>query len=148
MWAFYNWIRDSVKQNKPWDQFAREIFTSVRQHAAERRAELLRAAQGPDRPDRENATQAFLGQRITCARCHNHPLEKWTQKQYYQMANLFARVGVKNGDERGRHVVFAKASGDINHPRLLQPLPPTPLDGDADGARFHRRPARALRRTG
>ena len=50
----------------------------------------------------ENVTQAFLGQRLTCARCHNHPLEKWTQKQYYQMANLFSRVGVKNGAAGGR----------------------------------------------
>ena len=70
-----------------------------------------------------------MGQRLTCARCHNHPLEKWTQKQYYQFANLFSRVGLKNGDEPGDIVVFAKASGDINHPRLLKPLPPTPLDG-------------------
>ena len=50
--AFYNWIRDSVKENKPWDQFARE-FSRQRQHAAERRSELLRPAQGPDRADRE-----------------------------------------------------------------------------------------------
>ena len=77
----------------------------------------------------ETATEAFLGKRITCARCHNHPLEKWTQKQYYELANLFARVGLKNGSEPGDIVVFAKASGDIMHPRLLKPLPPTPLDG-------------------
>ncbi|HXA08297.1 MAG TPA: DUF1553 domain-containing protein, partial [Bryobacteraceae bacterium] len=77
----------------------------------------------------ENATQAFLGQRLTCARCHNHPLEKWTQKQYYQFVNLFSRVGEKNGAEPGDIVVFAKASGNINHPRLLKPLAPTPLDG-------------------
>jgi hypothetical protein len=63
-----------------------------------------------------------------CARCHNHPLEKWTQTQYYQMANLFARVGVKNGT-MGDNIVFAKTSGDILHPRLGRPLAPTPLDG-------------------
>ena len=72
----------------------------------------------------ENVTQAFLGQRLTCARCHNHPLEKWTQKQYYQMANLFSRVGVKNGDDPASPIIFAKTSGDINHPRLLRPLRP------------------------
>jgi len=128
MWSFYDWIRDSVKQDKPWDQFAREIYTSsgnTRQNGA-----LNYFVIHKDPIDiAENATQAFLGQRLTCARCHNHPLEKWTQKQYYQFANLFARVGEKNGDERGDIVVFAKASGDINHPRLLKPLPPTPLDG-------------------
>ncbi|HUS07489.1 MAG TPA: DUF1549 domain-containing protein [Bryobacteraceae bacterium] len=128
MWAFYNWIRDSVKVNKPWDQFARDIFTgsgSTRQNGA-----LNYFVLHKDTIDlTENVTQAFLGQRLTCARCHNHPLEKWTQKQYYQMANLFSRVGVKNADEVGDSVIFAKTSGEINHPRLLRPLAPTPLDG-------------------
>jgi hypothetical protein len=128
MWAFYNWIRDSVKHNKPWDAFAREIFTgsgSTRQNGALNYFVLHKDPIALS----ENVTQAFLGQRLTCARCHNHPMEKWTQKQYYQMANLFSRVGLKNGDTPGEVIVFAKSSGDLNHPRLLRPLEPTPLDG-------------------
>ena len=128
MWNFYNWIRDSVKANKPWDQFARDIFTasgSSRQNGA-----LNYFVQHKDTVDlAENVTQAFLGQRLTCARCHNHPLEKWTQRQYYQFANLFSRVGLKNGDRPGETIIYAKAAGDINHPRLLRPMAPTPLDG-------------------
>jgi len=128
MWSFYDWIRDSVKQDKPWDQFARDIYTSAgntRQNGA-----LNYYVIHKDPIDiAENATQAFMGQRLTCARCHNHPLEKWTQKQYYEFANLFARIGEKEGAEAGDIVVFAKMSGNINHPRLLKPLPPTPLDG-------------------
>ncbi len=126
MWAFYNWIHDSVKEDKPWDQFAREIFTesgSTREHG-----QLNYFILHKDPIDlSETTTQAFLGQRLTCARCHNHPLEKWTQKQYYSFANLFSRVGLKS--DGGDTVVFAKVSGDINHPRLLRPLPPAPLDG-------------------
>ena len=103
MWAFYNWIRDSVKENKPWDKFARDIFTgtgSTRESGA-----LNYFVQHKDVIDlSENVTQAFLGQRLTCARWHNHPLEKWTQKQYYQFANLFARVGLKNGDRAGEFI--------------------------------------------
>ena len=128
MWAFYNWIRDSVKANKPWDQFARDIFTgagSSRENGA-----LNYFVQHKDVIElSENVTQAFLGQRLTCARCHNHPLEKWTQKQYYQFANLFARVGLKNGDSAGEFIIYPKQTGDVNHPRLLRPLAPTPLDG-------------------
>lgn len=128
MWSFYNWIRDSVKRDKPWNKFAYEIFTSsgdTRQNGA-----LNYYVLHKDPIDlTETATQAFMGNRITCARCHNHPLEKWTQKQYYEMVNLFARVGLKNGSGPGDIVVYAKASGDVNHPRLLKPLPPTPLDG-------------------
>ncbi|HET8549401.1 MAG TPA: DUF1549 domain-containing protein [Bryobacteraceae bacterium] len=130
MWSFYYWIRDSVKSNKPWDQFAREIFTgsgSTKQNGA-----LNYFVLHKDTIDlAENVTQAFLGQRLTCARCHNHPLEKWTQKQYYQFANLFSRIGQKNGTEPGETIVYVKSSGDINHPRLLRPLAPAPLDGEA-----------------
>jgi hypothetical protein len=128
MWAFYDWIRESVKENKPWDKFAREIFTSSgssREHGA-----LNYFVLHKDPIDlMETSTEAFLGQRVTCARCHNHPLEKWTQVQYYELVNLFARVGIKNGDSAGDNVIFAKTSGDVMHPRLLKPLPPTPLDG-------------------
>ena len=138
MWAFYDWIRDSVRANKPWDQFAREIFTgsgSTRQNGA-----LNYFVLHKDPIDlAENSTLAFTGQRIMCARCHNHPLEKWTQLQYYELANLFARVGVKNGT-MGDNIVFAKATGDVLYPKLSRPLPPTPLDGksmplDATGDR-------------
>ncbi len=128
MWAFYNWIRDSVKENKPWDQFTREIFTGTGDTLQNGALNYFVLHKDPIDLT-ENVTLAFMGQRLTCARCHNHPLEKWTQKQYFQMANMFSRVGLKNGSEPGDTVVFAKASGDINHPRLLKPLPPTPLDG-------------------
>ena len=126
MWSFYDWIRESVKQNKPWNQFAKDIFLasgSTRENGA---LNYFVLHKDPIELS-ENATQAFLGQRITCARCHNHPLEKWTQVQYYQMANLFARVGVKNG-AMGDNIVFAKPSGDVLYPKLARPLPPAPLD--------------------
>ncbi len=128
MWAFYDWIRLSVKEDKPWDQFTREIFTGTGDTLQNGALNYFVLHKDPIDLT-ENVTLAFMGQRLTCARCHNHPLEKWTQKQYYQMANLFSRVGLKNGSEPGDTVVFAKVSGDINHPRLLKPLAPTPLDG-------------------
>src|SRR5258708_4889393 len=126
--SYYNWIPDSVKENKHWDVFAREIFTGT---GSSRQNGALNSFVHHNDPIElaENVTQAFLGQKLTCARCHNHPLEKWTQKQYYQFANLFSRIGFKNGDEPGDTVVFAKATGDLNHPRLMKPLPPTPLGG-------------------
>ena len=128
MWAFYDWIRDSVKENKPWNKFAYEIFTSSGDTL--RNGALNYYVLHKDPIDlTETATEAFMGNRVTCARCHNHPLEKWTQKQYYELVNLFARVGLKNGSEPGDVVVYAKATGDVIHPKLLKPLPPTPLDG-------------------
>jgi hypothetical protein len=81
----------------------------------------------------ENACQAFLGLSIGCAKCHNHPLEKWTNDQYYAMANLFARVRakgwggeVRNGESA--RTVFVVERGDLIQPLRGKPQAPAPLD--------------------
>jgi hypothetical protein len=66
---------------------------------------------------------------INCAKCHNHPMEKWTNRQYYQMANLFARVRTKNGPAEGDVIVFVADSGDLVQPLTGRAQPPAPLDG-------------------
>jgi uncharacterized protein DUF1553/uncharacterized protein DUF1549 len=66
---------------------------------------------------------------IQCAKCHNHPMEKWTNDQYYKMANLFARVRAKSGSGEGDNIVFASNTGDLIQPLTGKPQPPTPLDG-------------------
>jgi hypothetical protein len=81
----------------------------------------------------ENVSQAFLGLSIGCAKCHNHPLEKWTNDQYYGFANLFSRVRAKGwgGDSRngdGKRTLVTVSSGELIQPRTGQPQPPTPLD--------------------
>ena len=92
----------------------------------------------------ETSSQAFLGMSITCARCHNHPLEKWTQDQYYGFANLFSRVRVKNGRSGGNDVVAA-SFGDVLHPLHGKAMTPQPLDGEevVDRAGVDRRDALA-----
>src|SRR5262249_8045105 len=77
----------------------------------------------------ETTCVTFLGMSLTCARCHNHPLEKWTQDQYWALANLFARVALKNGDRTGEVTVQALPEGDVAHPRRGRPMPPTRLAG-------------------
>ena len=129
LWDFYNWIRDSVAENKPWHEFAQDIYAS--NGSSRENGALNYFVLHKETIDLvENTTQAFMGQTLTCARCHNHPLEKWTQEQYYRFANLFTRIGIKSGDEPGDSVIFARAFGDISHPRAGRPFPPTPLDGE------------------
>ena len=129
LWDFYNWIRDSVAENKSWRQFAQDIYAS--NGSSRENGALNYFVLHKETIDLvENTTQAFMGQTLTCARCHNHPLEKWTQEQYYRFANLFTRIGIKSGDEPGDSVIFARAFGDISHPRAGRPFPPTPLDGE------------------
>lgn len=128
MWSFHNWIRESVRTNKPYDRMVREIVTA-NGNTLENGAANYYVLHKETTELTENFSMAFLGMSITCARCHNHPLEKWTQKQYYQMANLFTRIGMKNGQREGDVQVYSNPFGEINHPRLGKPLPPAPLDG-------------------
>ena len=130
MWSFHNWIRRSIQTNKPWDKFVREIITASGNTLENGAANYFVIHKEPTDLN-ENLSQAFLGMSITCARCHNHPLEKWTQKQYFEMANLFGRVALKNGVRAGDVSVYTSPTGEVVLPRLNKPLPPRPLDGEA-----------------
>ncbi len=142
MWAFYRFVRAGVAENKPWDRFARDIVTasgSTLQNGAANYFVLHK-----DITELNEATAVtFLGMSVTCCRCHNHPLEKWTQDQYWSMANLFSRVTLKNGERGGEVLIQEQLSGDVPHPRRGVPMPPTPLDGkpmpldDAKSRRSH-----------
>ncbi|ADV63096.1 protein of unknown function DUF1549 [Isosphaera pallida ATCC 43644] len=128
--AFDRFVREAVAHNLPWDEFARRILTA--------RGSTLERGEGNyfvihrDPIDlTETTAQAFLGLSLTCARCHNHPLEKWTQDQYYGMANLFARVKLKDGTQPGDVIVVAAREGGVPHPRTGIAPAPQPLDGPA-----------------
>ena len=131
--AFYGWIRDAVARNTPWDRFVYELTTATGRTDEVGAANYFLIHRSPI-DLAENYTQAFLGLTLTCARCHNHPMEKWTQVEYYAFANLFARVSTKQiGSSAGKPdvaTVFSAASGDILHPRLGVALPPRPLDAE------------------
>ncbi len=132
--AFYKWIREQVENNTPWDQFVEQILTAQGTTSEVGSVNFYAIHQDPEALT-ENACQAFLGLSIACAKCHNHPLEKWTNDQYYAMANLFARVRGKGwgGDSRngdGIRTVYVASEGDLIQPRRGKPQPPTPLDGE------------------
>ena len=132
--AYYQWIRGHVEKNTPWDQFVREVLTAQGSTIENGATNFYALHQSPEDLT-ENASQAFLGLSIGCAKCHNHPLEKWTNDQYYAMANLFARVRGKGwgGDARsgdGKRTVYVASHGDLVQPSTGQPQRPTPLDGE------------------
>ncbi|MFN4259274.1 MAG: DUF1553 domain-containing protein [Gemmataceae bacterium] len=129
MWSFHHFVRRSVADNKPWDQFARELLTANGSNLHNGAANYF-VLHKDTAELAETTAVTFLGMSITCARCHNHPLEKWTQDQYWSMANLFARVALKNGDRQGEVTVQTQPSGDVPHPRRAVPLPPAPLDAE------------------
>jgi hypothetical protein len=128
VWAFYQFVRQSVADNKPWDRFARDLLTARGSNLDNGAANYF--VLHKDISDlTESTSVTFMGMSITCCRCHNHPLEKWTQDQYWSMANLFSRVALKDGDRAGEVVVQVLPSGDVPHLRRGVPMPPAPLDG-------------------
>lgn len=127
MWAFYRHVRQGVADNKPWDAFAREIVTASGSSLANGAANYFVIHK--DTTDLvESTAVTFLGMSINCCRCHNHPLEKWTQDQYWATANLFGRVGLKNGDRAGEVFVQGLPTGDALHLRRGTAMAPAALD--------------------
>ncbi|MBY0228963.1 MAG: DUF1549 domain-containing protein, partial [Gemmataceae bacterium] len=92
--AFRDYIRNAVAKNTPYDKFVFNILTASGSNVASPAASYYKVLRTPDAV-MENTTQLFLGVRFNCNKCHDHPFEKWTQDQYYQLAAYFARVGRK-----------------------------------------------------
>ena len=130
--SYYDWLRSSVAENKPWNLIAEEVLTATGRSEENGATNFYALNQTPEEMT-ENACQAFMGLSIGCAKCHNHPLEKWTNDQYYAMANLFARVRAKGwgGDHRngdGKRTLYVSASGELIQPNRGKPQSPAPLD--------------------
>ncbi|MBM4056929.1 MAG: DUF1553 domain-containing protein, partial [Planctomycetes bacterium] len=79
----------------------------------------------------ENVAQVFMGMRIQCAQCHNHPFDRWTMDDYYGFANFFAQIGRKQGEDPRETVVFNSGGGDVKHPVGGRVVPPTFLGGES-----------------
>ncbi len=128
MWAFYRSIRQSIADNEPWDKFARGLVTASGSTLTNGAGNFF--VMHKDVSDlAESTALTFLGTSITCARCHNHPLEKWTQDEYWAFANLFSRIGLKTGERAGEVLVQGRSEGEALHLRRGIPMPPMPLDG-------------------
>jgi hypothetical protein len=133
MWALHNWLRESFRTNKPFDQFVRELVTAKGSIFSNGPANYFRVASNA--PDLAEATaQLFLGTRLQCAKCHHHPFEKYSQADYYGFAAFFSRVAVKGSSEfgnfGGESVVWVRPLGEVTHPRTGAVMKPTPLDGE------------------
>ncbi|HEV8606057.1 MAG TPA: DUF1549 and DUF1553 domain-containing protein [Tepidisphaeraceae bacterium] len=131
--AFHRWIRQSIAENKPLDQFVREMIAARGSTYVNPAANFYRANREP--VIRSEATaQLFLGTRLQCAQCHNHPFDRWTQDDYYSWAAVFSRIDYKilenrrrdNNDKHefiGEQVVYESREGSVKDPRTGKPSP-------------------------
>ena len=106
-YAFHDWVRDSLLENKPYNEFVRELLTASGDVAQNPAVAWYRQARDTT-TQLEDTAQVFLGQRLKCAECHHHPFERWSQQDYYSFAAFFSQVSRKASTQPGDEVVFAK----------------------------------------
>jgi hypothetical protein len=127
VYKFRNWIHLAVASNMPYDKFVRAMLTADGDCYTDAPANYLRVVRDTSTAT-ENVTQLFLGVRFSCAKCHDHPFERWTQNQYYQLGAFFAQVGYKPGSQPGSEEIYNKDSGEVMHPKTnLAVLPAVPV---------------------
>lgn len=127
------WIRDAFRQNMPHDRFVRELLTAKGSTWRNGAVTVFRDRREPDEIV-TIASQLFMGVRLECAKCHQHPFEVYGQKDFYALAAFFAKVGYKGVGlsppiSGGEEVILVRGSGVVKHPLTGQALPPTTLRG-------------------
>lgn len=135
--AFHSWIRESIAQDKPYDEFVREILAALGDETKNPPTVWIRDVRDPQQFVDDTA-QLFLGVRMACAQCHHHPYEKWSQDDYWGLAAYFGRVGrktipvpgVQQNQQNQRVVIFAKPTGTVTNKRTNKAAVMKPPDGD------------------
>ena len=126
---FHRWIVHSMRENKPYDQLARELLTARGSTFVNPPAGFYRAMADPN-DCAESVSQLFLGIRIQCAKCHNHPFDRWSQDNYYGIGAFFSRVQRKPLSG-GEAFVWLDRTSEVTQPRTGQEVKPwLPLAGD------------------
>ncbi|MEO6808344.1 MAG: DUF1549 domain-containing protein, partial [Isosphaeraceae bacterium] len=139
VWIFQRWLRDQIDQDVPLDEFTRRIVSARGSTWQNPPSSFYRTNRDPQ-TTAETIGQVFLGVRLQCARCHNHPYDVWTQDDYYGLAAYFANLDRKqinnvrrdrldtheiNGDE----IIYFSGQPRMTQPRSGAMMEPKPLGG-------------------
>ena len=150
--SFKKWIRRMVAEDWPYDETVRQLLTSKGDTTVRPAGNFWHPAMDfmlrtfEPRKITPTVTRLFLGIRLDCAECHNHPLENLTQDDFYGMAAFFARLKVKHGYGEYRRVWYSERKGDLLHPVTKQPVTPRFLDGTIPADPPRQRPSRGTGR--
>ncbi len=128
MHRYNDWLRASIRDNKPINTLAAELLTSSGGNFTEPAANFYVVENEPIMMA-ENVAQVFMGIQIKCAQCHNHPFERWTMDDYYSFAAFFAQVGKKTSSDPREIVVFNSGGGEVKNQRDGQVMQPKFLGG-------------------
>ena len=132
MWNFNRWLQRSLGENRPINEMVREILVARGQPNSENVAAFYKMTRSPEEAA-EAVSVTFMGLRLGCAKCHQHPFEKWGQDDYYGMAAFFARLDSKPDADYGQATLRLKPTGFVRHPKTKQVVRPSIPDGDTFG---------------
>jgi len=129
MLLYHDWLEERIAANVPMDRVVKELlsanggtFQNPATNYFQIERDTLKVA--------ENVAQVFLGMRIQCAQCHNHPFDRWTQQDYYGFGAFFAQVGRKPAEDPRERIVFDRGAGEVRHPVTRRPVAPKFLGGE------------------
>jgi hypothetical protein len=123
VYKYHRWVEQALHENMPYDEFARQLLTGTGSTLANPPANFYRTSTDMNECV-ETISQVFLGARLQCAKCHNHPFERWTQDNYYGLGAFFNRVQRRKTDRPGEMFVYTSFSGDVTQPRTGQVMAP------------------------
>ena len=125
---YHQWVSEQIANNTPLDQMVKQllasnggIFKNPEASFYEIERDRLKIA--------ENVAQIFMGMRIQCAQCHNHPFDRWTQDEYYNFAAFFSQIGRKTAEDPREQIIFNGGGGEVKHPVTGKDMPPVFLGG-------------------
>jgi len=128
MLQYYGWLQDKIAKNVPTNEWVKELlganggtFKNPATNYYQIERDIIKVT--------ENVAQVFMGMRVQCAQCHNHPFDRWTMDDYYGFASFFTQIGRKTADDPREIVVFNSGGGEINHPVKGRPMKPKFLGG-------------------
>jgi hypothetical protein len=130
MLLYYGWLQEKIAKNVPTNEWVQELlaanggtFKNPATNYYQLERDVLKVT--------ENVAQVFMGMRIQCAQCHNHPFDRWTMDDYYGFASFFTQIGRKGTDDARELVVFNSGGGEVAHPVRKAAMPPKFLGGAA-----------------
>jgi hypothetical protein len=126
---YYKWLEDQITRNVPVDKMVRDIITASGS-VFENPAASFYKVETDTLKISENVAQVFMGMRIQCSQCHNHPFDRWTMDDYYDFASFFSQVARKNGEDPRDTIIYNRGNGEVTHPIAGHKAVPKFLGGE------------------
>ncbi|MCB1236734.1 MAG: DUF1549 domain-containing protein [Verrucomicrobiae bacterium] len=111
---YHDWLKERVADNVPFNEIVRDLLGSTG-GTFDNPATNYYQVERDNLKLAENVAQVFMGFRLQCAQCHNHPFDRWTMNDYYSWAAFFSQIGRKGADDPREQIIYNRGSGEVTH---------------------------------